>query len=264
MRAKDFTQGNIAYHSELNPAVWDDTELRPEVRFKLLEIAKRFIEYLDVPNFKLIDIVLRGSLVNYNYTAYSDFDLHLITDVGALDCDIAENYYMAKKQIWNDEHDIVIRSHDVELYVEDKDDVNISAGTFSVLDNKWLKVPEYDPPSIDERAVNAKVRDYIQQINRVLKSGDEGDLTRLKDKIKTMRQSGLEKGGEFSVENLAFKILRNKNYIKKLYTGITRAVDQELSIDEQELVEADHKHTEIIRFLKFVDPFKMLHTYISM
>lgn len=232
MRAKDFTKGNIAYHNELNPAVWDGDELRPEVRYKLLEIAKRFLEYLDVPDFKLIDIVLRGSLVNYNYTAYSDFDLHLITDMSLLDTDIAENYYMAKKQIWNDEHDIIIRGHDVEMYVEDKDDTNVSAGTFSVLDNKWIKIPDYDPPSIDEKAVNAKVRDYIAQINRVLKTGNEQDLVHLKDKIKTMRQSGLEAGGEFSVENLAFKILRNKNYIKKLYQGINRAIDQELSIDE--------------------------------
>jgi hypothetical protein len=45
MRARDLTKGNIAYHDELNPAVWDGRELRVDVRYKLLEIAKRFIEY---------------------------------------------------------------------------------------------------------------------------------------------------------------------------------------------------------------------------
>ena len=232
MRARDLTKGTVAYHSELNPAAWDNNELRPEVRYKLLEIAQRFIEYLEVPNFKLLDVILRGSLVNYNYTAYSDFDLHIVTDYATLECDITEQYYMAKKKIWNDEHDITIRGHEVELYVEDRDEQNISAGTYSVLDNKWLKTPKYDPPTIDQTAVNTKARDLMTQINRAVRSGDVEEMNHLKDKIKTMRQAGLDREGEFSTENLAFKILRNKKSIEKLYKAIQRSVDQELSLDE--------------------------------
>ena len=232
MRAKDLTKGNITYHNELNPAVWDGDELRVDVRYKLLEIAKRFIEYLEVPGFELKDVILRGSLVNYNYTAYSDFDLHLVTDYSALDCDITEAFYMAKKRIWNDEHDIVIKGHEVELYVEDIDAVNISAGTYSVLDAKWLRVPKYDPPEVDERAVNIKARDLMNQINRAIRSGSIEDITRLQDKIKILRQGGLDRAGEFSTENLAFKIIRNKGYLDKLYKNKNQKFDQELSIDE--------------------------------
>ena len=90
MRARDLTKGSIAYHDTLNQDVWSDSELRVDVRYKLLEIAKRFVEYLDVPNFKLVDVILRGSLTNYNYTQYSDFDLHIVTNYAALDCDITE------------------------------------------------------------------------------------------------------------------------------------------------------------------------------
>ena len=67
MRAKDLTRGNIAYHHTLNQDVWNGDELRVDVRYKLLEIAKRFVEYLDVPDFKLVDVILRGSLTIYNY-----------------------------------------------------------------------------------------------------------------------------------------------------------------------------------------------------
>ncbi len=233
MRARDLTKGNIAYHDELNPAVWDGDELRVDVRYKLLEIAKRFIEYLEVPNFKLVDVILRGSLVNYNYTAYSDFDLHIVTDFSTLDCDITEAFYMAKKRIWNDEHDIIIRGHEVELYVEDKDAKNVSEGTYSVLDARWLRTPKYQQPDIDDRAVSAKAQDLMTQITRAIRSGSIEDIERLQDKIKTMRQAGLDAEGEFSTENLAFKIIRNKGYLDRLYKNKNTKFDQELSLDER-------------------------------
>ena len=232
MRARDLTKGNIAYHDTLNPQVWDDTELRVDVRYKLLEIAKRFIEYLEVPNFKLVDVILRGSLVNYNYTQYSDFDLHIVTDFSALNCDITEAFYLAKKKIWNDEHDITVKGHEVELYVEDKDAKNVSEGTYSVLDAQWLRTPKYNPPAIDDRAVSAKARDLMTQINRAVRLGSVEDIERLQEKIKNLRQAGLDGAGEFSTENLAFKIIRNKGYLDKLYKNKNSKFDQELSLDE--------------------------------
>jgi hypothetical protein len=237
MRAKDLVKGNIAYHEELNPEVWKGRELRVDVRYKLLEIAKRFIEYLEVPNFKLEDIILRGSLTNYNYTQYSDFDLHIVTDFSTLDCDITEAFYLAKKKIWNDEHDITIRGHEVELYVEDRDAKNISEGTYSVLDSKWLRIPEHRQPDIDDRAVSAKARDLMTQINRAVKQGSVEDITRLQDKIRLMRQAGLDASGEFSTENLAYKIIRNKKFLDKLYKTKNSKVDQELSLDEGDHVD---------------------------
>jgi hypothetical protein len=234
MRARDLTKGNIAYHEELNPEVWKGRELRVDIRYKLLEIAKRFIEYLEVPKFKLEDVILRGSLVNYNYTQYSDFDLHIVTDFSTLDCDITEAFYLAKKKIWNDEHDITIRGHEVELYVEDKAAKNVSEGTYSVLDARWLRVPKHQQPDIDDRAVSAKARDLMTQINRAVKQGSVEDITRLQDKIRLMRQAGLDASGEFSTENLAYKIIRNKKFLDKLYKTKNSKVDQELSLDEGE------------------------------
>ena len=232
MRARDLTKGSIAYHDTLNQDVWKGRELRIDVRYKLLEIAKRFIEYLEVPNFKLEDVILRGSLVNYNYTQYSDFDLHIVTDFSTLDCDITEAFYLAKKKIWNDEHDITIKGHEVELYVEDKAAKNVSEGTYSVLDAKWLRTPKYQQPDIDDRAVSAKARDLMTQINRAVKQGSIEDITRLQDKIRLMRQAGLDASGEFSTENLAYKIIRNKKFLDKLYKTKNQRFDQELSLDE--------------------------------
>jgi hypothetical protein len=234
MRARDLTKGNIAYHDTLNPEVWKGDELRVDVRYKLLEIAKRFIEYLEVPDFKLEDVILRGSLVNYNYTQYSDFDLHIVTDFTAIKSDITEAFYLAKKKIWNDEHDITIKGHEVELYVEDKAAKNVSEGTYSVLDARWLRIPEHRQPDIDDRAVSAKARDLMTQINRAVRAGSVENITRLQDKIRLMRQAGLDAGGEFSTENLAYKIIRNKKFLDKLYKTKNSKVDQELSLDESQ------------------------------
>jgi len=232
MKAKDFVKQNVEYHNSLNMYVWRGDEMRVEVRYKLLEIAKRFIEYLDMPSFKLIDVVMRGSLTNYNYTEYSDIDLHLVTRYSDLECkDIASAFYKAKKQIWNDEHDILIHDHEVELYVEDEGEHNASQGAYSVLYGKWLKVPTYDPPELNDRAINAKVAGLVRQIDQDIVDGSVEELQHLKDRLVKMRKAGLADGGEYSTENLAFKILRNQGYIDRLHKAYVEKTDKELGVD---------------------------------
>ena len=168
MRAKDLVKANIAYHHTLNQDVWDGDELRVDVRYKLLEIAQRFIEYLEVPKFQLKDVILRGSLVNYNYTQYSDFDLHLVTDYADLGCDITEQFYMAKKKIWNDEHDITIYNYDVELFVQDANEAHFSSGVYSVLHNKWLVKPKKEDVKIDTDLIKTKAKKWMDIIDQVI------------------------------------------------------------------------------------------------
>lgn len=232
MRAGDF-ESSVKYHSDLNPVAWDDKKMRPEVRERLLQIAGLFIQALRIPNFEARDIVLTGSMCNYNYTKYSDFDLHIIADYRAIDAsyDIAEQLYNAKKEVWNDRHDITIGGFDVEMYIEDINEPPHSQGIFSVEQNKWIKTPVYDPPEIDQGAVFAKARMLTQEIDRTIADADSSeDFARLKDKIKKMRQGGLEKGGEFSVDNLAFKVLRNTGAMGRLYDAENRFTDRKLSL----------------------------------
>ena len=233
MRLNEFDLNQqIAYHSELNPAAWAGKSLQPAVRYKLLLIAKRFIEYLEIENFRVLDIVLTGSMANYNWTEYSDFDIHVVTQYSDLQCDdLAEAFYQAKKKIWNDSHDIIIHGHEVELYVEDIDQPPVSAGVYSILDGKWLKKPGYVPPDVDDRAVKLKVQDLIKRIDHVLAAADSPDeVNRTVDKIYQMRKAGLADAGEFSTENLSFKILRNLGYLDKLRAAYNHLQDQELGL----------------------------------
>jgi len=223
---------NIQYHDKLCPVAWKDWDMRPEVRGKLLKIAKVFVSYLDIPDFKVIDVRLTGSLANFNWTSFSDFDLHVVTNYADLACeDLADALYQAKKTIWNDRHDITIGGHDVELYVEDFAKPAVSSGLFSVMKNRWLDKPEYLEPNYDSRAVNRKVQVMIDLIQKTeFKSDEPKDFERVINKIKKMRQSGLESAGEFSTENLAFKVLRNLGWIERLHSAYNQLVDKKLSL----------------------------------
>ena len=55
----------------------------------------------------------------------------------------------------------------------------------------------------------------------------------LKNKLKKMRRTGLETGGVFSVENLAFKVLRRSGHMGILYDTIRKAYDSKMSMTEQ-------------------------------
>jgi hypothetical protein len=146
---------------------------------------------------------------------------------------LAEALYQAKKRIWNDNHDIKIYGHEVEVYVEDIDQPPVSSGMFSILSNKWIKEPKHNTPEFDKDTINTKVTDLIFQIDRVLSQADDpSDIERLIEKLRKMRVGGLDIGGEYNVENLSYKVLRNLGYIQKIYDAYYNLQDMQLSLDE--------------------------------
>jgi predicted nucleotidyltransferase len=198
----------------------------------LLRIAMLFIENLDLPDFEIRDIRLTGSLANFNWTTYSDFDVHVVTDYSTLGCDdVAEALYKAKKTIWNEHHDITVNGHEVEMYIEDTANRPHSIGVFSILKNQWIAKPKLVDPEYDKRAIDRKAQLMIDMIQRTLRrSKNASDYKQTLDKVYRIRQSGLEAGGEFSTENLAFKVLRNLGWIDRLRKGYDKIIDTTLSI----------------------------------
>ena len=65
-------------------------------------------------------------------------------------------------------------------------------------------------------------------------SNDPTRLRKIKERITTMRKAGLEKAGEWSTENIVFKILRNLGIIDKLTQQIRELEDEELSLEQKE------------------------------
>lgn len=224
----------IKYHSTLNPHLWDKFELIDEVADKLHEISDEFIEFIGVDSLKVTDIIITGSNANYNWTEKSDIDLHLLVDLEEFktNCpDLTDDFFNDKKTLWNEQHDIQIYGFDVEVYVQDEKEPHIATGQYSLKHGEWVKEPEYKEPSIDDGAVKAKSQQLMFEIDRVVndRASDEA-VSVLKDKIKTMRQAGLSDSGEFSTENITFKLLRNNGYIDKLYDYHSDIIDNSLSL----------------------------------
>lgn len=223
---------------DLNPIIWnDDQTMKSDVKEDLIKIANKFYEYLGV-KVDIKDILLVGSSANYNYTDKSDIDLHLLIDFSKIDKnkELLRDFFDTKKAYWALMHDIKIKDHDVELYVQDINDDLKSAGVFSIKNNEWIKEPKKQDIEIDKELIRKKV-DYIATLIDGLEGiSDSKELQkeaeRIKEKIKKMRKSALEKGGEFSEDNLAFKVLRNDGYLEKLFDIKNKAVDQELTINE--------------------------------
>jgi cytidylate kinase len=63
------------------------------------------------------------------------------------------------------------------------------------------------------------------------KTNDPEDIQELLDRISKMRSAGLSREGEFSVENLTFKALRNNGYIQKIRQYQNTAYDNDLSLE---------------------------------
>lgn len=225
----------VSYQETLNPAIWKGEELKPEVKEKLLEAAKSFEKSLKIPTLKVDDIVLTGSAANYNWTSESDIDLHIVADLDQLrkdNPDILDNYLMAKKINWNNTHDVKIYGIDVELYTQDKNEKHTSTGVYSLLNDEWVIKPKHQRPKIDDLSVRLKTAELMNLIDKEVDNNcdDLDEVEKIKEKIRKFRQSGLEKNGEFSVENLVFKTLRNNGYLEKLSDCYIKAVDRKLSL----------------------------------
>lgn len=229
MNLREITNLAIIFHKSLNPKLWDDNRMKPIVRFKLLKIAKHFIDFIGIDNIKLKDITISGSNAAYTYTKNSDIDLHLVIDI---DSDELVELYDAKKNQYNFKHDIQIKGIDVELYVQDTKEVHHSAGIYSVLDNKWISTPSAQKVHIKDDDVRKKVYNYMFRINQALLSTDIETVKRIRKRLSSLRKTGLERAGEFSVENIAYKVLRNMGHIEKLFDHIYDLEDQQLSLEE--------------------------------
>jgi hypothetical protein len=234
-----FYENYFQYSEELNPKVWDGFTIKPNIREKLIVIAKDFYDSLEL-DAKFTDIQLTGSLSNFNYTQYSDFDLHILLDFKDINDDegLVKQALDGKRFIWNSRHNIMIQGYEVEVYLQDNSEPHIASGLYSLLNDKWLVKPTYDPPHVDERDVSKKAREYEKLIDQLVSKVESAPLgdpineeyyeygKRIKDRIQKMRKSGLATGGEFSVENLAFKQLRNSKSIQDLIDATNTAYDK--------------------------------------
>ena len=219
------------YNSILNPSIWaTEDNLRPEVLNSLMNVADAFYKdsELTVP---LEDVYFLGSTAGYNWTPTSDIDLHLVVDFSKIgeDEELVKNYVDGLKSKWNQSHDIKIGNHPVEVYIQDVNEVNKSQSVYSLMKNHWVKKPKHEDIKVDKDAIKKKYKQLVHSIETAIKDSDIDKIKKLIKRLYDMRQSGLDKSGEYSTENLVFKLLRSTGYINKLRDTVTQLTDKELS-----------------------------------
>lgn len=229
----------VAYHQHLNPKIWEtDDKLQSGIREALLKIAEAWRDYAGIPLENVKDIIFTGGNANYTYTKYSDCDVHLVVDLHAISVDTAllQDYYFDKKTLWTVNHpDIKVKGYNVELYAQPLDEKpHEGQGIFSLRNNKWVQQPKPVDLSYNNPAIKRKAEYYKTLINQLVNSGtrDTDKIWQLKDKLRQMRASAIEKGGEYGFENLVYKRLRNLGYIDKLSDYLRTVTDVGLSLED--------------------------------
>ena len=235
---------SFSLKNTLNPKVWENPKdpkkatMVPKVRRALMRISEEFINYLGEDVF-VEDIVLTGSLANFNWSEFSDFDLHIIVDLQQYEDEapLYKELYNLKKQVFNDKHDIKIYGYDVELYAQDNEEPHFATGVYSVMNDEWVTNPKKFKNEIDKSVLEKKIKNWTEKIDKVLDSEESEDNQKLidsiKEKLKDYRKSGLEKEGELSYENLVFKFLRRSEHIQRLFDSSNKALDKELSVERK-------------------------------
>ena len=264
MTADGISLKSFEIKNDLNRIFWDrrnDNKLMPEIRARLLKIAGDFIstldfdEILDIPVMGSFvkDVWFLGSLASYNYSSYSDVDMHIIVDMDSLkltptQLELLKKYFTEKKNDWNAKHpELLVKGHDVELYVQDINEKNAANGIYSLFYNKWLKLPVRMPVnSFSQKKVKDRAVWYIERIERLEKilwdknidpnkAKSIGELLQtIKDRIIKARRASLNGANknEMSEDNIVFKVLRRTGHIGRMNDAIAKAYDLANSLTE--------------------------------
>jgi hypothetical protein len=240
----------VEFHDELNPDLFQDEKMISSVRRQIMKIALDFVEHVSIGDLDIEDITLSGSNAAYSYTDHSDIDIHILIDYSKLPTnEVYRELFDAKRISYNDSHDIKIAGYSVELYVQDSNQPHVSLGEYSVIDDRWLRIPVKRRANFDQHNTALKFEKLDKISKLALKQQDLDQVERVLDILRRYRTAGLSENGEFGPENLAYKALRAQNTVQKLFDLRDKLHARSLSMDESldrrtmsvEQVAAKHK-----------------------
>lgn len=235
VESSDISLKSFEVQDELNPKFWVNNKINSRVRLRLMDIADEFIDTLAVDWVKPEDIVLTGSIANYNWSKYSDVDVHILIDFKKVwnKKEFVQDYFDSKKALWSQEHgDLKIYGFPVEMYVEDSNEKNSSSGVYSLNKNKWIKEPDdFQNAELNESYIKKQSAKIMTQIDDIIeKVKKEKDNHRLEvssekmkklfDKLHKQRQESIKKHGEMGTYNIIWKVLRRTGYLDKIWDNI--------------------------------------------
>ncbi len=272
IEAKDVNLSSFKVKKELNPKFWPNGKLNSRVRLRLMDIADDFVKELAVNWVKPKDVIFTGSIANYNWSRYSDVDLHILIDfkkVYPKNQEFVDDYFKAKKENWLANHeDLKIFGYPIEISVEDSNKDNPSSGRYSLYKNKWIVEPnDFQDAVINQEFVKKRAAMFMTQIDDIEeKLGKEQDTSKCEkysdkaykifDKLKKMRNEGLSSDKkEMSSGNIIYKIIRRTGYLDKIWEIINSSYDKVNSIEEKRSINEAQERGE--KFSAGILPFRL-------
>lgn len=268
----DISLSSFQKQKELPTRIWkDDDTLDSRIRLKLLDIADDFWNSVNITWVEPQGIILTGSICNFNWSKYSDIDLHLIVDFDEVDekTDFVRQYMDSKKNEWNEQHkNLKIMGFDVELYVQNVGEMPQSSGIYDLEENEWIEKPsgeDIKPIQLNKFPIKDKAAEIMTIIDDMydeLNSTDDKhiaetigeDASHLWKLVKCMRANSLEKDGESGSGNIVYKVLRRSGYLDKLFDLFSITYDKVNSIDEsKEIVKeyiGDNHSAKLVNYFK--------------
>jgi len=216
--------------SSLNPLLWKGKDLQQPVHLALLRIAQAYWQYLDL-DIAIEDIVITGSQANFNYTADSDIDLHIIVNYSDVNCDIEPSeFFDAKQKLWKSQHDIEIHGIPVEVYVEDSQ-ASTKFARYSIVRSQWIDYPKLLKKTVNEHEVARLTLAWTKLISVAVKHPQTEQISKIKDMLWQYRKLGLARGGEMDTANLVFKQLRSAGITDLIRQTQKKLQDLDLSLE---------------------------------
>jgi hypothetical protein len=227
----------LSYHKQLNQKLFDGEVLRPDVKEVLMKNAQTWIKFARIPENSISDIIFTGGNAQFNYTKYSDIDIHIVIDKKMLtafsDSDTIDDYLSDKKTLWATSRNIKIKGYTVEMYAQDINDHLVASGVYSLLHDDWVNKPVHGKYDFKhDSALITKVKELKDTIDNMIENRypySEFDI--MKEKLRNMRKDALSSGDEFSFGNLVFKSLRNDGILDKMNAYLKSLKDKELSLE---------------------------------
>ena len=227
-------QESFELHNELNPKLFKNEKLKPDIRQRILDIVDEFINTLWI-KIDVLDIQLLGSNASYNYTDYSDLDIHIVTNFELLDAsqEIVNALFSLEKTNFNRNYDIFIKQIPVELYIEDVNSGAVSNGIYSVKDDKWVKFPQ-KISEIPEYDISIPLNKWKNTIQKALHTGNKEELKNIVNTLYMIRKNSIAIDGEYGKGNQLFKELRNLGFVELVKEQIKKLTSKELSLEGME------------------------------
>ena len=223
-------------HDTLNPAIWDGMKLKDGVKEAIEEIVDKYVEDSDILTKEdIIDIELLGSNAGYNYTEYSDLDVHLVVNMESMTPDptLLQVACNAERSLFNKAYNFTIKGVELELYVEDVKSGAASNGVYSIIKDEWLKTPAQEniPDYTDDDEYLSLLDVWMVKARMALNETSSREIQNFVNELYNLRRISIMTDGEYAKGNIVFKEIRNAGILQELKDKIHDLTSKELSLE---------------------------------